>query len=99
MLGAVCVSVSQRHGAVCLSVSQCLTDGGLLLGPQSQDGHVEVGDHLTVRTIDGPEVTVECVGFPWINLGANRVDWARVCVQGVAPDEVQVGSLASRSVR
>ena len=69
-----------------------------LIGPPSHDGTLQTGDYLTVCTANGREVMVECVDFPLINLGGDRTDWVRVSVRGIAPDDVQIGSIASRTI-
>jgi hypothetical protein len=71
--------------------------GITLMGPPVQtSGGLAVGDTLLVTTKNGGRATCECVEFPLVNLGPERVAWVRVSVTGVLPHDVQVGSRANR---
>jgi len=56
-----------------------------------------LGDTLLVPTKDGGQARCDCVEFPLVNLGLDRVGWVRVSVTGVSPDDVQIGSRAIRA--
>jgi hypothetical protein len=71
--------------------------GITLLGPpvDTSDG-LAVGDTLLVPTKEGGLTPCECVEFPLVNLGPERVRWVRVSVAGASLDEVQLGARAIR---
>lgn len=73
-------------------------EGVSLFGPAvDTSGGLAVGDILTVPTKGGGSARCECVGFPLVNLGPERVSWVRVSVSGVSPDDIQVGKRANRA--
>lgn len=59
-------------------------------------GDLAVGDTLVVPLRNGVWARCECVEFPLVNLGSERVSWVRVSVTGVWPDDVQTGTQARR---
>lgn len=71
---------------------KCIT----LIAPVETSGGLAVGDALLVPTKDGGKTSCECVEFPLLNLGPERVAWVRVSVTGVLLHEVQTGRRANR---
>ena len=71
--------------------------GVTLVGPPvDTSGGLKSGDILLAPTRHGDRALCECVDFPLVNLGPERVDWVRVSVTGVMADRIQIGSRASR---
>jgi hypothetical protein len=67
-----------------------------LVGPLTfRNIDLAVGDRLSVPTLSGDK-EAECMAFPLVNLGPERVAWVRVTVHGVGADEVLVGGTARR---
>jgi hypothetical protein len=72
--------------------------GITLVGPPVDTaGGLKTGDILLVPTSDGHRALCECVEFPLVNLGPERVAWVRVSVTGVLADHIQIGTRASRA--
>jgi hypothetical protein len=71
--------------------------GITLIGPPIEtSGGLAVGDSLLVPTKDGRQAPCECVEFPLVNLGRERVAWICVSVAGISADDIQIGGRASR---
>ena len=68
-----------------------------LIGPVIDDTNgIAIGETLLVPTRLGRLTPCECVDLPLVNLGPERMHWARVTVVGVSLDEVLVGARATR---
>ena len=73
-------------------------NGITLIGPPAEtSGGLASGDTLLVPTKTGGQTGCECVEVPLVNLGPDRVAWVRVSVTGISPDDVQIGSRATRA--
>ena len=71
--------------------------GITLIGPPVEtSAALAVGGTLLVPTKDGGQASCECVEFPLVDLGPERVAWVRVSVIGVLPRDVQTGRRANR---
>ena len=69
-----------------------------LVGPvtRSAGGSLALGDMLEVPTEDGETRQVQCVEFPLVNLGPDRIEWVRVSVVGLGAHRVRIGGAAAR---
>jgi hypothetical protein len=73
-------------------------NGITLVGPPAEtSGGLGSGDTLLVPARNGGQARCECVEFPLVNLGPDPVAWVRVSVTGVSPDDVRIGSRATRA--
>lgn len=62
--------------------------GVALIGPPvNTTGGLAVGDTLIVPTKEGGRASCECVEFPLVNLGPERIDWVRMSFVGISTAE------------